>query len=130
MGIRFQTVPEVEDSVIIIHVRMLDDNNTAQQEALGVVGVNLVHGAYTRYQDPVDLIATLVDGLSPGRVEIDMVDCSGQSFGDVDNRVLTLRLVQLGLTGAAMFSPDGKVLQPSEVLRKKRYLYSEDDFGQ
>lgn len=128
MGMRFQATPEAEDSVIVIHVRMLDDNNPAQQEALGIVGVNLVHGAYTHYQQPEDLIAALVDGLSPGRVEVDVVDFSGASFEDVDNRVMTLRLVHLGLTGAAMFSPDGKVLQPSEVLRKRPLLVQRGRF--
>lgn len=128
MGLRFQVAPQAEDSVIIIHVRMLDDNNAAQQEALGVVGVNLIHGAYKRHEKPGELIASLIDGLSPNRVEVDMVDFSGWSFEGVDNRELTLRLVQLGLTGAAMFSADGEVLQPSEVLRKRPLLVQRGRF--
>lgn len=128
MGIRFQAAEQADDSVIIVHVRMLDDNNAAQQEALGVVGVNLIHGAYAHHRDPDALIACLIDGLSPDRVEIDMVDCSGQAFNKIDNRVLTLRLVELGLTDAAMFSADGLVLQPSEALRKKPLLVQRGRF--
>jgi hypothetical protein len=128
MGIRFQAVPRAEDSVIIIHVRMLDDNNAAQQQAVGVIGVNLVHGAYMRHQQPGELIAAPLDGLSADRVEIDMVDFSGQAFAGIDNRVLTLKLVQLGLTGAAMFSADGDVLQPSEALRKRPLLVQRGRF--
>ena len=45
MGIRFQTQPAVEPSQILIHVRMLDKENLQQQEALGIVGVNLVYAA-------------------------------------------------------------------------------------
>lgn len=128
MGIRFQAEPNADDSVIILHVRMLDDNNAAQQEALGVIGVNLIYGAYEQYQEPEEMLGSLVDGLSPGRVEIDMVDCSGPAFEGVDKRVMILRLVQLGLTGAAMFSASGEVLQPSEALRKKPLLVQRGRF--
>ncbi|MDA0680770.1 MAG: TonB-dependent receptor [Proteobacteria bacterium] len=128
MGIRFQSTPLADDSMIIIHVRMLDDSNAAQQEALGVIGVNLIYGAYERHQHPEILIASLVDGLSPNRVEIDMVDFSGEAFGRVDNRVMSLHLVQLGLTGAAMFSASGDVLQPSEILRKRPLLLQRGRF--
>lgn len=128
MGVRFQAAPNSDDSVVIIHVRMLDDNNAAQQEALGIVGVNLIYGAYTQHACPEEMLASLVDGLSPGRVEIDMVDFSGSAFKGVDKRVMTLRLVQLGLTGAAMFSATGEVLQPSEALRKKPLLVQRGRF--
>ncbi|MBT8100315.1 MAG: TonB-dependent receptor, partial [Gammaproteobacteria bacterium] len=53
---------------------------------------------------------------------------SGAAFERIDNRVLSLRLVQLGLTGAAMFSADGRVLQPSEALRKRRLLVQRGRF--
>lgn len=128
LGIQFQTVPQVNDSRIIVHVRMLDDNNAAQQEALGIVGVNLVYGAYTHHKQPEHLLASLVDGLTAGRVEIDMVEVSGPAFSGVDSRVMSLRLVQLGLTGAAMFSADGKMLQPSEALRKRPLLVQRGRF--
>lgn len=128
MGVRFQAEPGADDSVVIIHVRMLDDNNAAQQEALGIVGVNLVYGAYEQNRQPEVLVASLVDGLSPNRVEVDMIDVTGPAFENVDNRVMTLRLVQLGLTGAAMFSADGTVLQPSEVLRKRPLLVQRGRF--
>ena len=128
MGIRFQAVPQADDSVIVIHVRMLDDSNAAQQEALGIVGVNLIHGAYNYHDDPEKLIGSLIDGLSADRVELDMIDFSGHAFASVDNRVQSLRLVQLGLTGAAMFAADGNVLQPSEALRKKSLLVQRGRF--
>lgn len=128
MGLRFQAKPQAEDSVIIIHVRMLDDNNPAQQEALGIVGVNLIYAAYSHYSDTNKMLASLTDGLSDWRIEIDMIHVSGAVFEGVDNRILTLQLVQLGLTGAAMFSADGTVLQPSEALRKRRLLVQRGRF--
>ncbi|MBT8099396.1 MAG: TonB-dependent receptor [Gammaproteobacteria bacterium] len=128
MGMRFQAEPNAADSTVIIHVRMLDDNNAAQQEAIGIIGVNLIHSAYTLHQDPRALLQSLTDNLSARRVEIDMIDVAGPAFKGVDNRVLTLRLVQLELTDAAMFAADGRVLQPSEALRKKPLLVQRGRF--
>jgi hypothetical protein len=128
MGIKFQTVPGGESQQIVIHVRMLDLENAAQQEALGIVGVNLVYGACFLSGTPERLVESLLDGLTTKRIEIDLVDFSGSELARVDNRVMSLRLVQLGLTGAAMFSAAGKVLQPSEVLYKKPVLVERGRF--
>ena len=128
LGIRFQGVPGGDDSQIVIHVRMLDHENALQQEALGIVGVNLVYGAFFLDDQPERLLESLLDGLSTERLEIDMIELSGAAFGQVDNRVMSLHLVQLGLTGAAMFAADGTVLQPSEHLRKRPLLVQRGRF--
>jgi hypothetical protein len=128
LGIRFQTEPHAAPSEIIIHVRMLDNENALQQEALGIIGVNLVYGAFFHSNNPDMLVKSLLDNLSTDRIEVDMVDFSGDAFMHVDNRVISLRLVQLGLSGAAMFSADGTVLQPSEHLRKKNVLVERGRF--
>jgi hypothetical protein len=127
MGVRFQAHPRDQDSQILIHVRMLDTENALQQEALGIVGVNLLYGAFMHH-DPDRLVESLLDNLSTQRIEIDMIEFSGIEFRHVDNRVMALRLVQLGLTGAAMFDPTGEVLQPSEVLYKKPVLVERGSF--
>lgn len=128
MGIRFQAHPRDEDSQIVIHVRMLDTENALQQEALGIVGVNLLYGAFFLHHEPDQLIESLLDNLNTRRIEIDMIEFSGIAFRHVDNRVMSLRLVQLGLSSAAMFSAEGEVLQPSEVLRKKPILVERGSF--
>lgn len=128
MGMRFQSHPRDDDSQIIIHVNMLDREKEAQQEALGIVGVNLVYGACFLYHEPEQLVESLLDGLTTDRIEIDMIEMSGIEFRHVDNRVMSLKLVQLGLTGAAMFAADGTVLQPSEVLYKKHVLVERGSF--
>jgi len=128
MGIEFQAAPGGPTNRIVIHVRMLDVENAAQQEALGIVGVNLVYGACFLHGEPERLVESLLDGLSTNRIEIDLIDFSGEDFRRVDNRVMSLRLVQLGLTGAAMFSASGKVLQPSEVLYKRPVLVERGRF--
>ena len=128
MGVKFQAHPRDEASQILVHVRMLDNDNAAQAEALGIVGVNLLYGAFFMAHQPVKLIESLLDNLSTERIEIDMIEFSGIEFRTVDNRAASLKLVQLGLSGAAMFGPNGEVLQPSEVLYKRPVLVERGSF--
>jgi hypothetical protein len=128
MGVKFQTHPRDEDSQVIIHVRMLDHENGLQQEALGVVGVNLLYAAFFLHHKPHLMLESLLDNLTTVRLEIDMVEFSGIEFRHVDNRVMSLKLVQLGLSGAAIFGPTGEVLQPSELLRKRAILVERGSF--
>jgi len=128
MGIKFQAHPRDEDSQIIIHVRMLDHETALQQEALGIVGVNLVYGAFAFNHEPELLVDSLLDGLSTSRIEIDMIEFSGIAFRRVDNRLMSLKLVELGLSGAAMFAANGDVLQPSEFLYRKPILVERGSF--
>jgi hypothetical protein len=128
MGVKYQTRPRDDDSQIIIHVRMLDHENDLQQETLGIVGVNLLYAAFFLHHKPELMLESLLDNLTTHRVEIDMIEFSGIEFRHVDNRVMSLKLVQLGLSGAAMFGPSGEVLQPSEVLRKKPILVERGSF--
>jgi hypothetical protein len=128
MGVRYQARPHDEDSQIIMHVRMLDKENALQQEALGIVGVNLLYGAFFLHQDPEVLIESLLDNLNTDRVEIDLIEFSGIEFRNVDNRLMSLKLVELGLTDAAMFSATGEVLQPSEELYRRPVLVERGSF--
>ncbi|MEX2300470.1 MAG: TonB-dependent receptor [Bryobacterales bacterium] len=128
MGVKFQAHPRDEDSQITIHVRMLDHENSLQQEALGIVGVNLLFGAFSLHHMPELMVESLLDGLSTERIEIDMIEFSGIEFRRVDNRVMSLKLVQLGLSGAAMFGASGEVLQPSAFLRKRPILVQRGSF--
>jgi hypothetical protein len=126
--VRFQAHPLDEPSQIVLHVRMLDDDAKLQQEALGIVGINLLHAAFFEHHEPEQAIASLLDQLGTGRIEIDMIQFEGIEFRRVDNRLMALRLVQLGLSGVAMFGSDGHVLQPSEALRKKAILVERGSF--
>ena len=128
MGVKFQAQPHDEPSQIVMHVRMLDVEAFAQQEALGIVGVNLLYGSFFQHHEPDKLIEGLLDRLTTGRIEIDMIQFRGIEFRGVDNRLMALKLVQLGLSGVAMFGPDREVLQPSEALRKKAILVERGSF--
>ena len=128
LGFRFQPEPMSEPSEIVIHVRMLDKENVLQQDALGIIGVNLVYGGFFLRDEPEKLINSLVDNLHGERIEVDMIRFRGSSFKNLDNRLMSLELVRQGLTQAVMFSPDGDVVQPSEVLYKNAVLVERGSF--
>ena len=107
---------------------MWDKDALLQQEALGIFGVNFVYGAFYYRTSPQQFIRSLVDNLNTDRIEVDMLTFSGPAFAQVDNRLLSLALVQTGLTNAVMFGADGDVLQPSEVLHKKAVLVERGSF--
>jgi hypothetical protein len=128
LGVKFQVHPHGDPSTIIIHVRTLDKEALRQQEALGIVGVNLIHGAFYQSTDPTKLIGSLLDDLSSTRIEVDMIKFSGPAFTGVDNRLMALQLVQQWLTEAAMFTADGETVIPGELLWKKPVLLERGSF--
>ena len=128
LGLRFQLKPGDPPSDIFIHVRLLDGTNAEQMEALGVVGVNLIHSAF-RHRGHLGLFVTsLVENLRPYRVEVDMLKFHGHGYGFFDNRLCSLALVEAGLTEAAMFLPDGEVVQAAEALYKRPILLLRGSF--
>ncbi len=128
LGIRFQTEPGCDPSQIIVHVRLWDKENLPEQEALGIAGVNLVHGALFLHADPATLIVSLVDNVGTERIEVDMIQFSGPAFAQLDNRLMALQLVQSGLTNAALFTSDGQVVQPADAFYKKSILAERGSF--
>ena len=121
-GIRVQMYPGAEPSNITVHVRMLDDNAEAQQQALGVIGVNLIYAAYFYFENPKKMIDSLTDNIKNGRIEIDSIDFKGPYFEDVDNRAKNIHLIRSWKTRAIMIKPDGSVAVPAEMLYKKNVL--------
>ncbi|MEP7704399.1 TonB-dependent receptor [Paraglaciecola sp. 25GB23A] len=121
-GIRIQMYPGAEPSNIKIHARMLDDNAEAQQQALGVLGVNLIYAAYYYFEDPKKIIDSLTDNIKAGRIEIDSIEFLGPYFEDIDNRAINLHLIRSWKTRAIMFRPDGSISVPAEMLYKKNVL--------
>lgn len=122
VGIRYQTEPKEEYNEIIIHVRFHQNDARLQQNTLGVLGVNLIYGAYYKYDSPKKLLRYLYDHLGKDQIEIDTVNFSGPKFKDVDNRLMSLQLVKNGMTEAVMFSPEAKNVLPARVLYKKNVL--------
>ncbi len=128
LGVKFQARPREEASQIIIHTRLLDKLVMREQEALGIIGVNLIHAAFYHHDEPEKIISMLMDDLGRERMEIEMIKFSGPCFAGVDNRLMALQLVQQNVADGAMFTSDGEVVIPSEVLYKKAVLVERGSF--
>jgi hypothetical protein len=123
LGIKLQIAPGSEPCEILLHLRMLDKSHTLQQEAVGVLGVNLIYGAFYHYSRPEELIQSLGDNLDPERLEVDLIRFSGPCFEDVDNRLMALKLVEMQLSDAVVFGADRRTLvHPSELFYKRDIL--------
>jgi len=119
MGVRFQTEPNGEFNDVVIHVKLLDNDNILQQQAAGILGVNLIYACFYYHEIAPVFLLSLIDNLSRDRIQIDMISFEGPDFTKVDNRLMSLHLVKFGFSDAAVFGPDGKNLQPTEALYKK-----------
>lgn len=120
VGVRWQSSVGAQPNEIVLHVRMLDDTNRKQSEALGILGINLVHSAYYCENDPKKIIDSLQDGMgSDKRIEIDLINFSGADFADIENRLLNLYLIRSWSCRAVMFDVDGESIVPASALRKK-----------
>ena len=128
MGIRFQGAPGQEPNDIVIHARLFDEDNIKQQEAVGVIGVNLVHAAMEYTKDPHRILKSLLENLEPWRAEIGMARFAGPDYADVDNRLMALELVKQGLARATLFNVSGEVVHPTEVLHGKSIIVERGSF--
>ena len=122
MGIRFQVDPKQPYSEITLHVRFHQTEARLQQEVLGLIGVNLVYGAFYKYQEPKKLLRYLYDNIDEDAIEIDTINFKGPLFEEVDNRLMSLQLVRYGMTDAVMFNPEGNNILPARELYKKNIL--------
>ena len=119
VGLRFQASPNEGYNDIILHVRFKENSAQLQQETLGVLGVNLIYGAYHYTDNPRQLMESLYDTLDKDQLEIDMINFSGPRFQYVDNRLMSLHLLRNEMTQAVMFGPNGFNVLPADLLYKK-----------
>ena len=122
MGVRFQVAPDEAYNEIILHFRFHQNEARLQQETLGIMGVNLIYGAYYKFEHPKKLLRYLYDHIDKDTIEIDTINFSGPRFDNVDNRLMSLQLVKNGMTEAVMFGPDGNNILPARILYKKNIL--------
>lgn len=130
LGLRFQCSPRAPASDVLLHVRLLDDTSHEQADAVGILGVNLLHSAYHERESLPRFLETLMDGLNRWRIEIDMVKLTGPAFAthEFDDRLVALQLVQSGLTDAALFGANGEIWHASDVLHNKPVFLKRGSF--
>jgi hypothetical protein len=128
IGIRLQLHPGAAPSDIVLHVRMLDNDNAQQSEALGILGVNLIHAAFYYSTQPEWIVEALGDGLGSDRIEVDLIHFAGPYFEEVENRLMNLHLIRSWLTRAVVFNPDGEVVVPGELFHRKPVMVIRGSF--
>lgn len=123
VGLRFQTEAGGEPNTIILHINMLDDSALAQQEAVGVLGVNLIFAAFKAPEGPVRGLDRLGDNLGSSRIEVDVADLSGPAFDDrVDPAKIGMAMIRNKLAQAVLFDRNGRQVPPNAVTRKRAII--------
>jgi len=128
MGIRFEIAQNSLPNEVILHVKMLENDSILQQRTLGILGVNLIYACFYLYNRPNAFLQSLMDGLSPDRIEIDLIKMKGPELDYVDNRLLAVQLVKNNMTNATMFDRYGNVQQPADMLYKKNIMILRGSF--
>jgi hypothetical protein len=128
VGLRFQTEPGAVPNDIILHVYLKDETNLQQQQALGILGVNLIYAAFYLRESVDNLLTSLMDELTASRIEIDFIDCHGPAFPEADNRYHCIKLVRLGLAHAIVFRLNGEVVEPLDVFYKRPVVIERGSF--
>jgi len=119
IGLRFQTVAGGEPNDIILHVNMLDRTNLRQQEALGILGINLIYAAFHTAEFTPECLRELQAELNSSRLEIDFVHVEGPAIEHLDPLEIGMTLVAEDLAQAVMFGPDGQLEPPNETIHKR-----------
>src|SRR6201981_2096232 len=129
IGLRFQLQPGGPPNDILLHVNMRDSSNVLQQEAIGILGVNLIYAAFYQLQTKESFFEGLAQDVVRERIEIDCVDFRGPAFASWDRPTLLAYLVHAGLAEAVCFSPSGEALPPNELLHNKAVVLAPGYFG-
>jgi hypothetical protein len=128
IGVRFQKTPGGAPNDIVMHVSMQDRYRLQQQEALGVLGVNLIDAAFYHSEKADEIIPSLVDDLKKGQIIIDVLKFKGPDLAHLNPHLMSLELVRRGLSEAVLFSPAKEILHVSDAIYKKALLIQRSSY--
>lgn len=128
LGIRFRAGKDEEFSDLILHINMHDQSSLLQQNAIGILGVNMIYAAFHKRASISELVEELMDKLSRSRIEIDMLETRGPAFKHIDNRLLNLELITRSYTDAVMFDENGEVKLAQDELYKKSIILTRGSY--
>jgi hypothetical protein len=129
IGLRFQLQPDGPPNDVLLHINMLDPSNVLQQEAIGILGVNLIYTSFYALQTEESFLVGLAQDVVDERIEIDYVDLRGPVFESWDRRTLLAHLVSAGFAEAVFFPSKGPAVPPTEALYKKAVVLAPGYFG-
>jgi hypothetical protein len=128
VGLRFLRQPEDAPSDIILHINLMDPSNVQQQEAVGILGVNLLYAAYHVPASVEEVLASVFEELAPQRVEIDCMEWSGPAFAHWNREEVHALLVVGGYAEAVVFQADETLAPPNELLYKRALVLAPGRF--
>ncbi len=129
VGLRFQLQPDGPPNDILLHINMLDPANALEQEAIGILGVNLIYSAFYELQTKESFLEGVAQDVVRERIEIDYVDVRGPAFETWDRRTLAAYLASAGFAEAVFFPSKGPAVPPTEALYKKAVVLAPGYFG-
>jgi len=129
VGLRFQMQPGGAFNDVLLHINMRDPSNVLQQEAIGILGVNLIYSAYYELQTEETFLSGLAEDVVRERIEIDYMDLRGPAFESWERSGLMARLVRGGFAEAVFFPAKGPTVPPTEALYKKALVLAPGYFG-
>ena len=127
VGLRFQLQPGGQPNDIVLHINMRDLSNPLEQEAIGILGVNLIYAVFYQLQTKESFLENIAQDLEK-RIEIDYAEVRGSAFEGWDQRALLAQLVCAGLAEAVYFPSNGSPAPPIEVLHKKAVVLAPGSF--
>ena len=119
VGLRFQQQPNETPNDIILHINLMDPTNDQQQEAVGILGVNLIYGAYHALGSPEEFLQCVFEELGLQRIEIDCLEWKGAAFADWKREEVHALLVAGGYAEAVAFPAGDQLMPPNELLYKR-----------
>ncbi len=128
VGLRFLRHCGDEPNDIILHINLMDSSNVQQQEAVGILGVNLIHAAYLALGSAEEVLAAIFEELGLQRVEIDCMEWSGPAFAHWNRDEVHALLVVDGYAEAVAFEADNQLTPPNELLYKRALVLAPGKF--
>jgi hypothetical protein len=128
VGLRFLQEPGGPPSDIILHINLLDPSNVQQQEAVGILGVNLIYAAYHQLASPEEFLGGVFEDLDLKRMEIDCLEWKGPAFANWNRDEVHAFLVVGGYAEAVVFSADDRPAPANEVLYKRALVLAPGRF--
>jgi hypothetical protein len=119
VGLRFQQHPTEVANDLIMHVNLRDPTNLQQQEAVGILGVNLIYAVYNAIGSVEEFLRTAFEELGLQRMEIDCLEWIGPAFADWKREEVHAFLVAGGYAEAVAFPAGDQILPPNELLHKR-----------
>ncbi len=129
VGLRFQSQPGGPPNDILLHINMLDRSSVLEQEAIGILGVNLIYSAFYELQTKESFLEGVTQDVVKERIEIDYIDLRGPAFETWDRLTLLAHLVSAGFAEAVFFPSKGPAVPPTEALYKKAVVLAPGFFG-